>query len=188
MVPNWAGKDYYLLIFNRNPATIKKQMYTGSSLMTNTTLYALSLTTVISVLAGCTPNISPTVYNASQTATVSDVQIGRIVNIRQVTVQADNSHIGEAAGGIAGAAAGSAIGGGTRSNLIGATIGAVAGSVLGHHIEKATRRQSGENITIRMPSERLISIVQGHSDLQVGDCVYVHRGEKTIVTRAHCQT
>ena len=87
---------------------------------------------------------------------------------------------GAALGGIAG----STIGGGRRANTAGAVGGAVAGRAVGNAVTSSN--QSGVEITVRLDSNLLMSVVQaGNSnEFRVGDSVRVtNDGQTTRIIR-----
>jgi len=84
--------------------------------------------------------------------------------------------IGTGAGAVVGGIAGSTVGQG-KDSRIGAVIGAVVGGVAGSAIEEGVTREDAMEITIKLDSGRMISVVQGgKEEFKPGDKVRVLQG------------
>lgn len=134
----------------------------------------LVLTAAFSLLAlgGCAASYNPNVYQTGLTA--QNVQTGRVLAVRFVTIQPRN--LGGAAGTIGGAVAGSALGGDSHSAVIhglGALAGAVVGGMAGQAVGNNMSRQPGEVVTVRLRSGRTVAVTQ---TLTPQD--QLHRGEQ----------
>lgn len=110
-------------------------------------------------LFGCTKNISPTTYEASEVGTAHKVTAGVVISKRLVDIDV-NSGVGGIAGATAGGAAGSMIGGNKATNVIGAVGGAVAGGVVGNALEKGIRKTQGYEYMIKLDDGATISVAQ----------------------------
>jgi outer membrane lipoprotein SlyB len=90
-------------------------------------------------------------------------------------IEGTKSAAGTLAGGAVGGIAGSSVGGG-KGSQIAAVVGAVAGGVAGSAAEEGLTRRQGIDITVRLDSGELISVVQElapESSFRVGDRVRV---------------
>jgi outer membrane lipoprotein SlyB len=127
------------------------------------------------LLTGCVSNLSGTTYSRSEARQVQNVEYGVVESAIPVVIEGTNSIVGTGVGAIVGGIAASNIGGG-RGQDIATTLGAVAGGVAGKKAEEALTRAQGQEITVRLRSGRLISIVQEVYEGQVfqaGDRVRV---------------
>lgn len=128
------------------------------------------------VLSACASSKGGDVYTRDEARRVQSVQMGTVEGARPVMIEGTKSGIGDAAGAIAGGIAGSGMGQG-RGSSIGAVVGAVAGGVAGAAAEEGLTRENGVEVTIRLDSGRLISVVQaGKEQFQPGDRVRILQG------------
>lgn len=100
------------------------------------------------------------------------------------TVQNQGTRTGARTGAALGGIAGSTLGSGSRANTAGAVGGAVAGRAVGNAVTSSS--QSGVEITVRLESNQLMSVVQSGSsnEFRVGDAVRVTSdGRTTRVVR-----
>jgi len=133
-------------------------------------LLALGL---VAIITGCASSKSGDVYTREEARRVQNVQMGVVEGTRRVKIEGTKSEIGTGAGAIAGGIAGSTVGQG-KGSAIGAVLGAVAGGVAGAATEEVYTREDAVEITIRLDSGRLISVVQGGKDeFKSGDRVRV---------------
>ena len=133
-------------------------------------LLALGL---VAIITGCASSKSGDVYTREEARRVQNVQMGVVEGTRRVKIEGTKSEIGTGAGAIAGGIAGSTVGQG-KGSAIGAVLGAVAGGVAGAATEEVYTREDAVEITIKLDSGRLISVVQGGKDeFKVGDRVRV---------------
>ena len=123
-------------------------------------------------------------FNANQAGRGQTVQMGTVYAVRDVTIQNDGTRTGNVTGAALGGIAGSTLGSGSRANTAGAIGGAVAGRAVGNRVTSSN--QSGVEITVRLDSNLLMSVVQaGNSnEFRVGDAVRVtNDGQTTRVIR-----
>ncbi len=106
------------------------------------------------VLAGCQSSLSGDAYSRDQARREMSVRFGTLESVREVTIEGTKSHIGTASGAAIGGLAGG------RGSTAGAIAGAVVGGVAGALIEEGATRRSGQELTIRLDSGNVISIVQ----------------------------
>jgi outer membrane lipoprotein SlyB len=108
-----------------------------------------------------------------------NVETGSVIDVRSVVIEGDDSGIGRYSGGATGAVlAGDEIGGGTGAALA-AIAGGTLGAIAGREVEEMITRQDGYEITIRLDSGRIVSIIQPASVYvpAIGDAVLVTGGE-----------
>jgi outer membrane lipoprotein SlyB len=123
-------------------------------------------------------------FNANQAGRAQTVQMGTVYAVRDVTIQNEGTRTGNVTGAALGGIAGSTLGSGSRANTAGAIGGAVAGRAVGNRVTSSN--QSGVEITVRLDSNLLMSVVQaGNSnEFRVGDAVRVTSdGQTTRVIR-----
>ena len=133
------------------------------------------------VLGGCTKNISPNTYDASEVGTANKVLSGKIIAKRPINIDV-NSGIGGIAGATAAGAAGSTIGNNGATHTIGAVGGAVAGGLVGNAIEKEIRKTKGYEYIIKLDNGSTISVAQVKDlPLSVNQQVLVIYGPTTRV-------
>ncbi len=123
-------------------------------------------------------------FNANQAGRAQSVQMGTVYAVRDVTIQNDGTRTGARTGAALGGIAGSTLGSGSRANTAGAVGGAVAGRAVGNAVTSST--QGGVEITVRLDSNLLMSVVQAGSsnEFRVGDAVRVTSdGQTTRVVR-----
>ena len=148
-------------------------------------LSSAMLTAVAAVtLTACAPRMASDAYYGGQTMRAQSVEMGVIESWRPVRIQGGDSGVGTVGGAALGGLAGSTIGHGGGS-VAGAIGGAIIGGVLGTAVERDANRREGVEVTVRMDSGRMISLVQGsRRAAQGGDRVRVlSDGYTTRVTR-----
>lgn len=113
-------------------------------------------------LTGCTPSLSPNIYDTANAGQIQHVAQGVVVSSRIVRVSdsGTNVGVGTVAGGALGAIAASQIGQGNGSLAAGIG-GALLGGIAGGHAQQGLTRQNGIEYVIRLHNKSLISIVQG---------------------------
>lgn len=125
------------------------------------------------VIGGCASSKSGEVYSRDEARRVQTVQMGVVEGSRPIRIEGTKSQIGTGAGSIVGAIAGSGTGQG-RGSSIGAVLGAVAGGVVGAAAEEGYTREDGVEVTVRLESGRIISVVQaGKDEFKIGDRVRI---------------
>jgi outer membrane lipoprotein SlyB len=138
------------------------------------------------LLTGCTGNLSGSTYSRSEARQVQQVQFGVVEAATPVVIEGRTDGIvGTGAGAVIGGIAASNIGGG-RGQDIATVVGAIAGGVAGQKMEESMTRAQGQEVTVRLESGRIISVVQevGNGPLfQAGDRVRVltHGGTARVV-------
>ena len=124
-----------------------------------------------SVLVGCAQSgISGTSYSRGDARAAQQVQMGVVEAVTPVMIEADGLSgqglLGAGAGAIVGGVLGNKVGGGSGRQI--ATVaGAVGGGIAGQHAERAIQKQRGQEITVRLDSGRVISVVQGENQGQM---------------------
>ena len=147
---------------------------------------ALLMSVMLLGAAGCAQNLSSNVYSASETRKMQTIQEGQVVELVAVQIEGSDSGLGAIVGGAAGGiAAGANIGGGSGSNIA-AIGGALLGGMLGSMAEESLTKQPGVNVTVRLNSGELVSVIQPVEEnmiFQVGDNVriYTQSGTSRVV-------
>jgi outer membrane lipoprotein SlyB len=145
---------------------------------------ALLIMLPVTVLMTASASANPNNFNSNQAGRAQTVQMGTVYAVRDVTIQNDGTRTGNVTGAALGGIAGSTLGSGRRANTAGAVGGAVAGRAIGNAV--TTSNQPGVEITVRLESNLLMSVVQaGNSnEFRVGDAVRVtNDGQTTRVIR-----
>lgn len=125
------------------------------------------------VIAGCASSKAGDTYSRDETRQVQNVQMGTVEDARPAKIEGTQSPVGTSAGTLVGGIAGSSAGHG-KGSAIGAVVGAVIGGVAGAAAEEGMTREDGVEITIKLDSGRLISVVQaGKEEFKTGDRVRV---------------
>jgi outer membrane lipoprotein SlyB len=111
------------------------------------------------VLAGCASGRGSGDYERAEARRVYEVKMGVVEHVRAVKLEGTESGIGAAAGGAIGGIAGSTAGSG-KGSAVGAVLGAVVGGLAGAATEEVTTRKTGQEITVKLDSGRIIAVVQ----------------------------
>ena len=124
-------------------------------------------------IGGCASSKSGDTYSRDEARRVQTVKLGTVEGSRPVRIEGTKSGIGTAAGAVVGGIAGSSTGQG-KGSAVGSVLGAVAGGVVGAAAEEGFTREDAVEVTIRLESGRLISVVQGGKEqFQPGDRVRI---------------
>lgn len=134
-------------------------------------LFALAM---LVTLAGCTTSgLTGTTYSRDEARRVQVVKYGTVESVTPVVIEGKSDGIvGTGSGAIVGGLAGSTVGGGTGRSIA-TVVGAVAGGLAGQAAEKKLTTKQGQEITLRMESGEILSIVQ-----EVENGQYFHPGER----------
>jgi outer membrane lipoprotein SlyB len=145
---------------------------------------ALAAVSILAIcVAGCAPAGS-SVYTESQIGRAATVMHGKVLAIRDVTLQGDNSGAGGVAGAVAGGAAGTMVSGNPALAVAGAAGGALVGGVAGVVAEDAFRRAGGVELIVQQENGQTIAVAQTNDQaLRIGDSVLVLRSDKVRVIR-----
>ncbi|MBP0050124.1 glycine zipper 2TM domain-containing protein [Marinobacterium sp. AK62] len=129
------------------------------------------------VLSGCAQQgLYGTSYSRSQVGQAQTVQYGSVEAVTPVVIEGRTDGIvGSGTGAVVGGIAGNQVGGGSGRTLA-TVVGAVAGGLVGQRIEKSATERQGQEVTIRLDSGRVISVVQ---EVQEGQ--YFQPGERVRV-------
>jgi outer membrane lipoprotein SlyB len=132
------------------------------------------------LLGGCAQqSLTGEAYSRSEARQVQQVQYAVIDSVRPVVIEGRTDGIvGAGTGAIVGGIAGSNIGGGSGSTVA-SVLGAVAGGIAGQRIEEATSRRQGQEITLRLDSGEMISVVQ-----EVENGQFFRPGDRVRVLRS----
>ena len=127
------------------------------------------------ILSGCaSPGLTGKTYSQSEARQVQTVRYGTVLSVTPVVIEGrKDGVVGTGAGAIVGGIAGSTIGGGKGSGIA-TVLGAVAGGMVGQAIEGNVTRKQGQEITVRLSNNEILSIVQeveNQSFFKAGDQV-----------------
>lgn len=113
------------------------------------------------LLSGCAQQgLYGTSYSRDQVRQAQTVQYGTIESVTPVVIEGrDDGVVGAGTGAVVGGIAGSQVGGGSGRTLA-TVVGAVAGGLVGQRVEKSATTRQGQEMTIRLDSGRVVSVVQ----------------------------
>ena len=116
-------------------------------------------------------------YTRAQSNTIQTIQEGQVVMVRPVQIEGSQSGVGLVGGGalgyVVGKAAAKNIGSSSGSKAAN-TAGAIGGAVAGTKVEQSATRKMGDEITVKLDSGEVISVVQPEDQsFNVGDEVKV---------------
>ncbi len=110
-------------------------------------------------LAGCASSTA-TMYSRSDAGRPWVVQDATVLEVRDATIEGDDSVIGTVGGGLIGYSLGHAVGGGSGADIAGAIAG-VAGAIAGQKAEKAATQKKAYEILVDIENGvEQIAIVQ----------------------------
>jgi outer membrane lipoprotein SlyB len=143
---------------------------------------------VLALLAGCaSQTMTASSYNDAEVGQAQIVRMGRIEAARPIKISLRPTGVGSMAGAAAGGVVGSEIGKGNGS-VLGTIAGVVAGGVGGALLEKDLNTVDGQELTIRLEDNSLISVAQevdkSTGPLAVGEPVRIlssNRGKTRVV-------
>ena len=131
----------------------------------------------VGLLSGCAQQgLYGTSYSRDQVRQAQTVQYGTIESVTPVVIEGrDDGVVGAGTGAVVGGIAGSQVGGGSGRQLA-TVVGAVAGGLVGQRVEKSATTRQGQEVTIRLDSGRVVSVVQ-----EVENDQFFHPGERIRV-------
>ncbi len=123
--------------------------------------------TAAALTAGCASGgLTGDTYSREDARKVQQVQYGSILSVKPVVIEGNREGIiGNAGGAIIGGIAGSSVGDG-RGQAIATVIGAAIGGIAGQAGEEKLTRKQGQEVTIKMETGKVISVVQEVKDKQ----------------------
>lgn len=129
---------------------------------------------LVVALSGCTTSgLTGTTYTRDEARRVQTVQYGSVESVTPVVIEGRTEGIvGTGTGAVIGGIAGSTVGGG-KGRSIATVVGAVAGGLAGQAAEKNLTTRQGQEITVRLESGEILSIVQ-----EVENEQYFHPGDR----------
>ncbi|CAI8265400.1 MAG: glycine zipper 2TM domain-containing protein [Litorivicinaceae bacterium] len=110
-------------------------------------------------LTGCVSGLQGDTYSRSEARQVQEVEFGTILSTNPVVIEGRQSDVGQLPGAIIGGVAGSSVGEGKGQEIF-TILGAVGGAVVGSIIEEQVTRAQGLELTVKMDSGKILSIVQ----------------------------
>jgi outer membrane lipoprotein SlyB len=148
---------------------------------------AITCTVCVIVLfaAGCASNLGGSSYSRDEARKEQSVELGKVLSVRDVTIEGTSGTVGVIAGGTTGAVAGSAVGGG-KGKIVGGVLGGIGGAIAGSAIEKGVTKRPGVELTLAMDNGKTIAVVQEKGEtFMPGDRVQVVKTSSgtTRVTR-----
>jgi outer membrane lipoprotein SlyB len=129
-------------------------------------------------LTGCVNSLSGNTYSRSEARQVQQVQYGIVQSATPVVIEGTNTIVGAGTGAVVGGVVGSNVGGG-KGKTLATVLGAVAGGLAGKSAEEALTQTQGQEVTVRLDSGNIISVVQEVADgpvFRAGDRVRVLNG------------
>lgn len=128
-------------------------------------------------------------YNGNSAQTMQDVTMGKVVAMRDVTIDG-TSEIGQFAGSGLGAAIGgilgNALGNNNTTKALGTIVIGAAGGVAGNYATKAINRERAYEYIIRLDNGRDVAVTQSLeniNNLYVGDRVRILQSGKVRVVK-----
>ena len=119
----------------------------------------LSISLVCFSLTGCISGLEGSSYSRSEARQIQQVEFGAILSTKPVIIEGQRSDWGELSGVIIGGIAGSSVGEG-KGQQIATTLGAIGGAVAASVVEEKATRVQGLELTVKMDSGKILSIVQ----------------------------
>ena len=119
----------------------------------------LSISLVCLSLTGCMSGLEGSSYSRSEARQIQQVEFGAILSTKPVIIEGQRTDWGELSGVIIGGIAGSSVGEG-KGQQIATTLGAIGGAVAASVVEEKATRVQGLELTVKMDSGKILSIVQ----------------------------
>ena len=133
------------------------------------------------ILAGCASTYGANTVSPNDVGYASQVEIGTITDVREVTIRPENNVLGAATGAVLGGLAGSELGGGDKARTAGAVGGAVLGGLGGNELGKGMNTRRGFAYTVRLDNGRVTEVIQGAD-------IAMYPGQRVNVTYAAGRT
>ena len=119
----------------------------------------LGISLVCFSLTGCVSGLEGSSYSRSEARQIQQVEFGAILSTKPVIIEGQRTDWGELSGVIIGGIAGSSVGEG-KGQQIATTLGAIGGAVAASVVEEKATRVQGLELTVKMDSGKILSIVQ----------------------------
>ena len=119
----------------------------------------LSIGLVCFSLTGCVSGLEGSSYSRSEARQIQQVEFGTVLSTKPVIIEGQRTDWGELSGVIIGGIAGSSVGEG-KGQQIATTLGAIGGAVAASVVEEKATRVQGLELTVKMDSGKILSIVQ----------------------------
>ena len=119
----------------------------------------LSVSLVCFSLTGCVSGLEGSSYSRSEARQIQQVEFGTVLSTKPVIIEGQRTDWGELSGVIIGGIAGSSVGEG-KGQQIATTLGAIGGAVAASVVEEKATRVQGLELTVKMDSGKILSIVQ----------------------------
>lgn len=143
---------------------------------------SLPLLCSLALLAGCAQNIGANDYATANVNQVNVTKMCKVISVRQVKVQNDDS-TGATLGVIAGGVAGSQIGNGSTAGVLGALGGALVGGVAGELAEKGLTTQTGYEYVVQLDQGGFVTVTQGNDVLMAPGqrCLVIYGNQARVI-------
>ena len=132
--------------------------------MKRSTVTFIGISLVCFGLMGCVSGLQGSSYSRSEARQVQEVAFGAILSTKPVIIEGRRTDWGELSGVIIGGIAGSSVGEG-KGQDIATTLGAIGGAVVASVAEEQATRAQGLELTVKMDSGKILSIVQEVDDI-----------------------
>ena len=119
----------------------------------------LGISLVCFSLTGCVSGLEGSSYSRSEARQIQQVEFGTVLSTKPVIIEGQRTDWGELSGVIIGGIAGSSVGEG-KGQQIATTLGAIGGAVAASVVEEKATRVQGLELTVKMDSGKILSIVQ----------------------------
>ena len=119
----------------------------------------LGISLVCFSLTGCVSGLEGSSYSRSEARQIQQVEFGAVLSTKPVIIEGQRTDWGELSGVIIGGIAGSSVGEG-KGQQIATTLGAIGGAVAASVVEEKATRVQGLELTVKMDSGKILSIVQ----------------------------
>ncbi len=117
------------------------------------TLPIVALT--LATLTACSTPQTAASYSRAETRMLQQVQLGELIEVRDVTLDGQSTGQGAAMGAVLGGVSGA-----QRGNATQAAIGGVIGTLLGQGIEDAVAQRKGVELLVKLDDGSLVAVTQ----------------------------
>ncbi len=127
-------------------------------------------------LSACASRDSQNTYSGKNVGVASNIEMGKVLKVRKIKIQRENTGGGATAGALGGAAAGVNFGDG--KGALAALIGSVlVGAVAGGIAEDALNSDEGVEYTVKKDNKKIITVAQNIEK----DDVPIGKGQRVMI-------
>lgn len=138
----------------------------------------LLVVSVLVVATGCSSQrLTGDTYSYGEAQREQRVRYATVMSVTPVVIEGKEGAVGTLTGAAVGGIAGSTVGGG-RGRALATVIGSVAGGIIGEKVQKDATRKQGQEITLRLRSGDVVSVVQ-----EVGESGYFRSGDNVRILK-----